>query len=527
MVARSSLLASGLAVLATQACGGSTALDAISGSTEAGLPEPEAAPPESAPEVSGDGSSLEAETDVSVATEAETASPGPVFFKSGTRLKVRNLRSEGTVVGIGGLFDSLRNEPCLFWHTADGTIRCLPNVGTSYSPQADTFADSACTQPAVVTRGDCSKPAMRILADSNGCPNATAQVYRLKPGATRYHSERDGKCSEDALSIGETIQTLGDEVSLTDFVSAKEILVGDGRLSRRVYVTEDGAAITVGATDNMLGGARCDIRPSGPTTICLPSAQVEVDWYNWYQDEQCSTTLLALASSRYRCEKPVIGLRLDHRMDCNGWWAIAGFFEPGAPVTGKVYDDSGGACLARQTTDKDVHYSFTLVGNAVSENTIAQLNTVRSGSGRLRPSVYEAQDGFPIEPTFVYFDTELETECLSYRTEHDGIRCAPLTRAVPSSMFGDPACTKRLALMVQADGCAPPGYGTEEIPSECEGAPAKLSVFRLAPPTRELFALSGENCAPAPPPEAEHQYFAIGESIPLDHLAEFEEQIDP
>jgi hypothetical protein len=110
-------------------------------SVDSGAPTDTGAP-------SDTGAGGDAPGDASDAGDAGVFGPPSCTYQSGTRLKARFYKgTEGTLI-FDSMYDSMLDVRCSPLTTADGKLRCAPQlVGWSYS--FDFFSDPSCTQPLV------------------------------------------------------------------------------------------------------------------------------------------------------------------------------------------------------------------------------------------------------------------------------------------------------------------------------------------------------------------------------------------
>lgn len=183
---------------------------------------------DSSPDVSGDGSVLDAIADALTDPVADAKADAN---ESGSRLKARrNIADDGAREFVGW-YDSQLQVNCAFAMASDGSTRCLPEAvlggqGTAF------YKDSACTQPVAWVRANCQAPKYAIEWILNACTGGSSTiamshylVYAVgaQTTASQLYSKYSGKCSAyTGAPPADTFYALGAETPPTTFVAASE-----------------------------------------------------------------------------------------------------------------------------------------------------------------------------------------------------------------------------------------------------------------------------------------------------------------
>lgn len=159
--------------------------------------------------------------DAAPAGAADAAVGGNLdLYQSGSRIKMKVLRTPDGAKTFQGNYDSQRGEDCSFTYpTADGVMRCLPSIATlSY------FSDAACTVPIALTFA-CSQPPPYVATLTQSCTNlfVYGPIHAAVPvSPTTYY----GKSGTACVSLGTPSAQFaffgisGPEIPPTSFQSA-------------------------------------------------------------------------------------------------------------------------------------------------------------------------------------------------------------------------------------------------------------------------------------------------------------------
>ncbi len=451
------------------------------------------------------------------------------FYRSGMRLRATLVGGADAPLALEGWHDFELDVPCAFRVATDDRVRCLPATGESYAPWPSVFADADCTQPALVHTAECGPPGPYHLVSQSGCQvrSAVHQLARVADTTTFYAKDPEGTCGEYELSDGGALYRLGDALAPTMFVAAEVQNTQGSRLTRQMYVGEDGSLESASPADDERGAEGCELRPVSGSLRCVPFARVygDDDW--WYSAEGCEGQTLAYGN-RYEpsCLEPQIGIKPDFENFVCGAPAIS-LFRPGARTTSTVYDGSARMCIARDAASDDLLWSLYRVGESLSPEYLETVTTDAVGSGRLRLRMHHASDGQPVayarrDGKFSYQDTLLDLSCELTPTAAHGLRCVP---APTGRYYSDDGCTQPiLALPSEECGALPTAVSLSSLPDMVCGEPELQSgpqVFRVGaalPTDTQVFFGEPGFCTPG---EASNTgLFAVGDAISLDSLAE-------
>jgi len=165
-----------------------------------------------------------ADAEPAAGTDAGASGNGVANFAlSGTRLKVRILKSADGAMTPWGFFDSALGTDCSALTATDGQLRCLP-LGAS---TGQFFADASCTIPAAIGPSG-TKFATVGSTTPAGCALGTTSFAIYKTGdavavASLFQKSAD-KCAPIDSSYSKiygcaSAFTVGAEVAPTEFVA--------------------------------------------------------------------------------------------------------------------------------------------------------------------------------------------------------------------------------------------------------------------------------------------------------------------
>jgi hypothetical protein len=119
--------------------------------------------------------------------DATTGKTTRDLYQSGTRLKARMLVTADGAKAFVGWRDTVRNENCSFWNTADGKLRCLPTACAGpISTPPRMYADENCTGYQIVPISGTSAPSCVSLLDSAGSVSVFKDIAPASVGTTVY-----------------------------------------------------------------------------------------------------------------------------------------------------------------------------------------------------------------------------------------------------------------------------------------------------------------------------------------------------
>jgi hypothetical protein len=140
--------------------------------------------------------------------------------QSGTRIKMKVLKTPDGAKVFSNSYDTQRNEDCVFGVAGDGVMRCLPYQSVAYD-YGSYFSDAACTQPVALSYSSCAAPSY-ILVRGAACPYGmtATRVYTVGAAHASFYTKSGTTCSGPTTVATYTLYSYGAEVAPSSFQSA-------------------------------------------------------------------------------------------------------------------------------------------------------------------------------------------------------------------------------------------------------------------------------------------------------------------
>jgi hypothetical protein len=439
-------------------------------------------------------------TDMAATSGTDMAATGgtdmasiPPEYQSGSRLRLKTVKTADGANGVYGLYDSQLLTDCYSSQASDKSLRCVPSaMGTS-----NRYSDSNCQSllgVAVCPMSPSPKFATEYATQGCGGPQYHSLVG-VYSGPLFYSS--GGQCSPDPSPPSWTYYTIAQqETPPSAFVAAAPVQgTRYGRLAKLSTTFADGATQPAGWHDTQLD-VDCWFNPSGDgTERCLPTL-----WYGFtgdlFADSSCSTTLASTTS----CYSSLIryAVPVGDYLRPNSISQVIG------PHAGPVWQKSGTQC----TPYSGQEVALDVKPASLSAFVSGTLSVDPQASGaRIQRQLITNADG--VRQSRAWYDTQLGVECW-FAVAGDGkMRCMPGT-ANAYGFFADMNCKQPLAqlsdpttkyALQSGSNCAPPTYYT--LGSQYGGT---------------VYVASGTTCAKVASPPA--GLYTVGAAVPVTTFVE-------
>lgn len=452
-----------------------------------------------------------------IAPAVDAAEP-PLAFQptDGQRLKISWAVEPGGRRFIFGLTDTLLHVPCSFRLAADGETRCLP-FGPS---RGTTFADAACTQPAVIFDADACGPSAYIRTTDSIHPCGKREhIFKRGAQADGIFSGASvtsmATCKPSALLPGEAIYLVGDEVPPESFVKGTDVPVGqnaDGGIVITARMGEDGSRTDTGWLDPR-SNSKCTWYP-GPdqdSFSCLPASPAISS--GTFADGACGTKT---ASSTTACGPTPTLMAQSQAGTCPRSYKLFAL----GPKLPQVYTKASGICAA---SPAPAGSDYEAVGALVAWSSVPGLSYKNEpGEAPLRKRYIVLPDGNATLAS-AWYDSRRQETCTPVAFAGGKTRCAPSFSTV-YGYYADAACTQPLWRGV-GDTC-PPKYAATWTTTTCPTSYVLYSVgARHAGPSYVLYTIRGDGlasleCQPNDEDPDPNEFFHDLTPVADDQLAE-------
>ena len=309
---------------------------------------------------------------------------------------------------------------CAFAETAEG-FACLP----LYSWGSNTFADSGCSQPALVDNGCGDVPEYgRFYDQLCGVQSLARRGEALE---TVYLRDSNDDCVEWTGGPGFRIEAVPTTMAVQATRSLRPV---DATLGRWEYAADDGSAQWSGPV--LVDEERvCSVESSDGEAVCLAGPVPYVASY-LHRDAACSSGGVLIVWPDEGCDVPRFA-----RDRHDALWTVTGQLDLDAVWNG----DDADSCtsLADQGPSYDVYGVRAFESGEAPEIGLEML-----GAGRLRQRVPQTPGGERLSgPDYRWEDTALGFPCAYADDDHGEARCVPQAYA-SASYFSDPGCSTPL-----------------------------------------------------------------------------------
>jgi hypothetical protein len=431
----------------------------------------------------------------------------PDSLRSGTRIHVRVQVSDGELLSVVGMHDTLRDVDCSLHVADDGVTRCLPDLPSVSSgviyPSGVVYTDPDCTgQPLILVNpgaapcyGPPAPPAYKLWsaprAPTSQCFKS-APTHVLTPGAQIQPPEQ--LYSSDNFTCQPTSAVMGSIVYATNTSPASDWVAFErtakpltSQLGIIQWSGSDGSRFR-GDTILLSNGKPCDASdgysavpysaaPPGTVSRCTPSNVQSLNVY--FSDAACSTGIALVDPN---CDPPELLIEPGASSDpCSS--PAVGYFALGdvihSPVYSIVLSSTPGSC---QPAGTEIAGQVAYAKGAPVDLTIyPTMQAVLTGSGRIRHYEWQSE-GVSIADAGNWTDSATGAPVTATGFD-DGVTRGVFSTSGTEKFFSDSDCkTWMLSTYPPSDTCSPPQplprwVSFDAIPTTvCEGTGTQSSV---------------------------------------------------
>jgi hypothetical protein len=453
-----------------------------------------------------------------VSTDQDAGPPkgvDPEMLRSGSRIRVRGVVSDGELLQVVGLHDALHDVDCSIQTADDGVSRCLPISNA----RVDVFSDANCTRPLMSAEpggppcwAAASPPAYAYWQSPNSCPTSGTHLVtpgeQTQPPAQVYDTASGtGQC-EPTTSTATTSSTAGTPTfyvanpsPASDWVAfQKTIKPLTSQLGLIQWIGSDGSRF-IGDTVLLSNGEPCG--PANPYPVpvlggvnalhsgapgalsrCIPKNTLAFYVGSYFSDAACATPVVIAPA----CQAPSLLAVVSASNDPCSYGNDVSYFNvgdivPNSSLYAPLEVTSGPEPCTSATGQLEGMVAYTK-GAPVDPTTYPAMQLVLAGSGRVRHEEWQSE-GVSISDAGHWTDaaTGQFVEAAAFP---GGVRRGVFSTSLePDKFFSDAACKNRLVVGTSSsDVCGP----SEELPrwvalpvppATCDAGPSYESSVRL------------------------------------------------
>lgn len=273
----------------------------------------------------------------------------PDSLRSGSRIHVRVAVSDGELLQVDGLYDTLYNVYCHIDVADDGVSRCLPD--RTVSNASVVYADADCTEPLIRVESGAPPPCAgtpppiyELLADTVTNPCATSPFHvvvsgaRIDPPPQLYsNANRDGTC-QPTSAVTSTVYATSPSPASNWVAFQSTVKPVTSRLGVIQWSGSDGSLMP-GDTVLLSNDEPCDpdggyYQPPNPDTVshCLPRSVEDITNSTYFSDAACTAAIAVIRG----CETPELFAESTPGPDSCSQGQVS-YFARGDAVTSTVY----------------------------------------------------------------------------------------------------------------------------------------------------------------------------------------------
>lgn len=377
-------------------------------------------------------------------SDAEVA-PSPILFKSGSRLKIEQMRVDGESY-FRRFVDTKLNTPCELVRTSETTALCVPLSAPT------VYTNAACTELGALAV-KCNPAIKYAVTFTNEC-GYTKNVVTYPLGAavagTTFY-EKKTTCEGAPASEGD-ILSLGAPVPESELVTFNaQTERASAELGRTRWVASDGTEwVDAVAIVDLARAKPCQGAPLGlnsNTSRCVPSRRAvhRGGGDGPFTDDTCTTPVASFGFTS-ACFTPDIALVRTKNPDagaCNAFYfALA---EVGSEVTSSHVLQ--GTCVPNTSTTG----STWSVGPSIPDTSYPTMEQSNFGAGRVRARAF-GSNGVRLTNGGA-FDTVAGGGCYEQKIG-DRHYCVTAVGAADTNTFADASCTT--PVLIGATTCSGP-----------------------------------------------------------------------